>query len=569
MSTYTYDFDYYTLVSSLEAYDGNTSSDVLVGGVPRDSIGDSEYILLHFPVDLTSQQARIRSARLNFTWYSTLSPNYKTAYVRTCTANFNLEDLTKINFGSQQRYVTRGEWQKHSLNYYAVPGDTESLDITNQVANNISEDGYSLALSLYYMTDAIYKSVQLVLDYDVVLPSAPTLVRPLETYESAEDYITFEWQYRTESGLPQAFAVIEWRQITDSPGEWNEVYSISSDTTYSMPPNTFPSGDIEYRIKVADGVTGGTSDYSYGKFSTYARPSMPIITSIDNSALTEIKWNALEQDGYEISLVKDNAVLFSESVASIKKSYKPKMFLSGTYTFNLRVKNGHDQWSSAVQKLFTINATPPDTAKASLTAQVNRDIVEIHYTSTTSKNYLYRVVDGEETCIAILDGTSGEYVDKACVINTINEYYIRAYDGWYLDSVKVQVKPHCDGMVISTKDASINITLSTDDYMPFSRTSYKDKKLNRYLGRAYPVKEQGEFVSVTINRTCVISAKDYDRLDDMNLSDEVILYRDNKGRKIYCSMEVSQAREREMMDMFELSVEFTQVDYKEGVEINA
>lgn len=568
MSTAIYDFDYYTLVSTLPAYDGNTSSDVLVGGFPRDFDGDSEFILLHFPIALTNQQIRVRSAVLKFMWYSIQTTEYKTLFVRTCTANFDLADLSKINYDSQQRYVTRGEWLKHELNYYPVPGDVESLDITSQVANNINDDGYSLALSLYFPRDAIYKSVQLVLTYDEVAPSPPTIVRPIETYEQADDFIMFEWRYRTESGLEQAFAKIEWRKIEESPGAWQEIYAITPEEYYEVPPNTFPTGDIEYRICVSDGV-GTASEYSYGKFSTYARPSMPIITSIENKALTEIKWNALEQDGYEISLVKDNVVLFSESVTSTKKSYKPKLFLSGTYTFNVRVKNGHDQWSSAVQKLFTINATPPDTAKASLTAQVNRDIVEIHYTSTTSTNYLYRVIDGEETCIAILDGTSGEYVDKACVINTINEYYIRAYDGWYLDSVRVPVKPHCDGMVISTKDASINVTLSTDDYMPFSRTSYKDKKLNRYLGRAYPVKEQGEFVSVTINRTCVISAKDYDKLDEMNLSDEAILYRDNKGRKIYCSMEVSQAREREMMDMFELSVEFTQVDYKEGVEINA
>ena len=107
MSTAIYDFDYYTLVSD-SAFDGNTSSDILVGGFPsmRDFNGDAEFILLHFPIALTNQQIRVRSATLKFMWYSLQTTEYKTLFVRTCTANFDLADLSKINYASVQSHST-------------------------------------------------------------------------------------------------------------------------------------------------------------------------------------------------------------------------------------------------------------------------------------------------------------------------------------------------------------------------------------------------------------------------------------------------------------------------------
>lgn len=524
--------------------------------------GTNEYIIYQFQIPQAAQISTIKRATLYYTFYNPSNSYLKTTLIGATI--FNEANIGAITYNNYNYYVATGALTEYTDNYYPQTGNTVYRDVTSLLTNNIHDNKFGVAVCMgqtgndyVYITNGAY----LVIEYEDIKPATPVISEPNEQYVNDTDPVTFRWIYSADSPFPQYSVTIEWRKQGESA--YNVVTSVQSGNSYTFASGIFPPGSNEYRIKTID-TGGNSSDYAYAKFVVKSKPAVPVITSIDNSALTKIVWNSSEQVAYEMALYKGNTLIYSESVNSVNKEYKPSMFLDdGTYTFMIRVKNSFDLWSSYASKVFTISTTKP--SKPLITVYVDKDKTNIKVSSSVTQNYVYRIANGKEICIGV---TSGVITDNAPVPNTINQYFVRAYNVGYTDSDKVQSRPFCNGFVASDSKVSVNITKSLDKFMPFNESQSRLRKFNNYLGRKYLVRELSEFVSYSITRTSFVTQEELELLLALEQSDDVILYRDDRGRKVYCDLTLGTIK-NEMIDTgYEVEVKIIKVDYEEGVAIN-
>ena len=331
------------------------------------------YAVMQFSIPSSLKYKKITKAYVRYysrwtSWEGNRSQGMKIApYV--CDGNA-LDYLTGATVDS---YGVRGEFiiVEPFSDYGELYPRWRSSDITSIFSSNLYNDTYftiifsgqpGIPVSNYYGEIAgweINYLPTLEIQYEDVEQLAPDPSYPVGAYVSENTDLLFSWSWRAETKAVQAAVQLEYKLA--SAQSWTVVSLTQTTHTYTL-SGGLPQGAYQWRIKGTNDA-GETSGYSEtAEFTVIGKPAAPVINTPANKALTEITWEASDQNSYDITLTDSNSVvLINETVASSVASYKPQMLLKGSYTVGIRYRNSSGLSSDWTYKTFTINASGPST----------------------------------------------------------------------------------------------------------------------------------------------------------------------------------------------------------------
>ncbi len=223
--------------------------------------------------------------------------------------------------------------------------------------------------------------------YNDAVPDLPTIIYPNGDVIEKGNALTFQWKHNSLYDTGQTKYDFGWRQQgnaswTDALGVVSTVQSRTLDTS------SMPTGIIEWRVRTYNAINA-VSEYAYGAFELTGRPTAPIIDSMKNDAITEIKWRSNEAETaifrlwiYQVAtLIHDSG----ERPGGFTSSYIPNMmFPDGAYTVKMRIGSVYGVWSDEAARVFTIST--PQMAKPGFSLSSAKTGIRI--TGETINNYL-------------------------------------------------------------------------------------------------------------------------------------------------------------------------------------
>jgi hypothetical protein len=532
----------------------------------------NKYAILQFAIPDIIKYAKISSASLSYFLKESSNVSYTGVAIKgvykPILANGIICDT--VTYNNLTNLAPVGEFYYPNTSMY--PSGSWGIytdDISSIFANNMKNGYFSLLLEIEcpvgmqeYDIGSFESgnSASITVTYEETEPVIPTIISPNGTYNNLNQETKFSWRYNSATGAQQASATIEWK--TKAASSYSTVVVSGTDTSYTFPSNTFLQGIVEWRVKTTD-TAGLTSPYANATFTAIGQPAIPVITNIENKAITTITWNASGQAAYRVKIMKDGKEIISDEVSSPNTYYKPNAFLeNGTYSVELSIMNAYNLWSNTTSKSFVINVAAP--SKPSITAYPMNSEVEIIATYT-GKAILYRA-EAEEAFIPIAKLSDTRYTDRNVVSGVQYRYYIRCYDLGFADSKTEDIKISYKGFYLQNSLGMVHITQSEDKFLPFSEELGKEKTLVNYVGREYPVMEIGEHKNLSISRKCLLTIKAYDMLKKIFYSNLPVLYRDTFGNKMFCDISLGKST-RTMLDTY-YSVDLTITKIDESEEIN-
>lgn len=223
--------------------------------------------------------------------------------------------------------------------------------------------------------------------YNDAVPDLPTILYPNGDVIEKGNALTFQWKHNSLYDTGQTKYDFGWRQQgnaswTDALGVVSTVQSRTLDTS------SMPTGIIEWRVRTYNAINA-VSEYAYGAFELTGRPTAPIIDSMKNDAITEIKWRSNEAETAIFRLwIYQGATLIHDSgerPGGLTSSYVPNMmFPDGTYTVKMRIGSVYGVWSDEAARVFTIST--PQMAKPGFSLSSAKTGIRI--TGETINNYL-------------------------------------------------------------------------------------------------------------------------------------------------------------------------------------
>ena len=378
---------------------------------------------------------------------------------------------------------------------------------------NVSNTGYETKLSLTYE--------------DVPqLPPAPSY--PVGTYVNENTDLLFAWNWEATTGATQAAVQLEYKLKTAE--SWTTVSLTQTNHTYLL-TGGLAQGVYQWRIKGTNDA-GEVSDYSsIAEFNVVGQPAAPVIDNVPNKALTTITWATTDQNAFDIQIIdSNNKTVINDSVASSVASYKPNIFLKGSYTAKVRVRNSTGLVSDWGTKAFTINAAGPSKP----TIRLFQDDTQITIETDTAASTNYAVIrqEGEDGAEEILGTmTAGKFTDSTFGFDRQYKYIVRAWaTGGYTDSDPERVCYPKISIVLQTEDDELEIDKSEEIYLPYTEDITGEMAVYNCIGRELPVVEHGAFESRAFKTRLYIEDEDQkERLVAMSRKDR-IYYRDYSGR---------------------------------------
>ena len=193
--------------------------------------------------------------------------------------------------------------------------------------------------------------------YEDVTQEPPTPSYPANTYVMENTDILFAWAWNSSTAAVQAAVQLEYKLA--SAGSWTVLSLTQTAHTYKL-AGGLPQGAYVWRIKGTNDASETSTYSNTAEFTVIGKPSVPIINTPANKALTEITWQANDQNSSDITLTDSTGkILIEETVGSPTASYKPNMFLKGTYTVGIRYRNSSGMSSDWSYKAFSITASGP------------------------------------------------------------------------------------------------------------------------------------------------------------------------------------------------------------------
>ena len=496
--------------------------------------------IVQFDVSNLISKSKINSAIINFSakmWYPddiaggiTGDSTYK-SYVKYCSAIANGYVYGSITHTNYSTLLSRGVSETVQCSIQTLSYKSNQIDITSNFANNIKDGFFTFVFEDYSPMLIDSSSISLVINYESVDPVTPVVIAPNGTYENKSKDIKFEWIYKSQTEATQASATLEYRQ--GSSGSYSTVNIYNSNNYYVMPANTLSDGIIEWRVKTTDS-DGKVSDYSYGSFTVISSPAVPIITSVDNKCISNIKWSSADQVAYEIEIHKGNEQVLSKKVSSSDNNYTPNMFFANTtYTIKLRVCNMYGLWSEWGSKVVTLSFTNPTAPNIT----ISQDNANVLITTDTENAILYKSDDDINFIPIHKFDSSKSYIDYRVAHNTKYKYFIRKFDTGYTDSVIESAQIKIKGIILQNDTVTLNAKLSKNPFMNYTQELGTEVAVNFYSGREYGVAEFGEHKSKSITLEIAILKKELEKIQTLLFINKTITYRDFRGDNFQCIIE--------------------------------
>lgn len=369
---------------------------------------------------------------------------------------------------------------------------------------------------------------RLSVDYEDVPQLPPSPSYPVGTYVMENTDLLFAWSWETTTGSSQAAVQLEYKLKTAE--SWTTVSLTQTNHTYLL-TGGLAQGVYQWRIKGTNDA-GEVSDYSsIAEFNVVGQPAAPVIDNVPNKALTTITWATTDQNAFDIQIIdSNNKTVINDSVASSVASYKPNIFLKGSYTAKVRVRNSTGLVSDWGTKAFTINAAGPTKP----TIRLFQDDTQITIETDTAASTNYAVIrqkgeDGAEEILGTM--TAGKFTDSTFGFDRQYKYIVRAWaTGGYTDSDPERVCYPKISIVLQTEDDELEIDKSEEIYLPYTEDITGEMAVYNCIGRELPVVEHGAFESRAFKTRLYIEDEDQkERLVAMSRKDR-IYYRDYSGR---------------------------------------
>lgn len=385
--------------------------------------------------------------------------------------------------------------------------------------------GYYAGIGNASLTD--YET-RLSVDYEDVPQLPPSPSYPVGTYVMENTDLLFAWDWETTTGSSQAAVQLEYKLKTAE--SWTTVSLTQTNHTYLL-TGGLAQGVYQWRIKGTNDA-GEVSEYSsIAEFNVVGQPAAPVIDNVPNKALTTITWATTDQNAFDIQIIdSNNKTVINDSVASSVASYKPNIFLKGSYTAKVRVRNSTGLVSDWGTKAFTINAAGPSKP----TIRLFQDDTQITIETDTAASTNYAVIrqkgeDGAEEILGIM--TAGKFTDSTFGFDRQYKYIVRAWaTGGYTDSDPERVCYPKISIVLQTEDDELEIDKSEEIYLPYTEDITGEMAAYNCIGRELPVVEHGAFESRAFKTRLYIEDEDQkERLVAMSRKDR-IYYRDYSGR---------------------------------------
>ena len=367
----------------------------------------------------------------------------------------------------------------------------------------------------------------LTIDYEDVAQPAPTPAYPVGAYVNENTDLLFSWSWNASTQAVQTAVQLEYKLA--SAQNWTVVSLTQSGHSYTL-SGGLPQGAYQWRIKGTNDA-GETSGYSNtAEFTVIGKPGVPVINAPANKALTEITWQANDQNSFDITLTDSNGrELINETVASSAASYKPNMLLKGTYTVGIRYRNSTGLSSDWAYKVFSITAAGP--TKPVMTLYGDAENVRIVVARDSALNYVIMRAEDADLDFKILDRMSADtFIDKTAKFNTGYSYKVRAYgSAGYTDSDAAHFRCNSEKIALQTEDVDIFLTLSEEEFFPYTEDATNDMAAYRCPGREFAIVEHSETTNCEFSSALFVTEKQ--KADVTRISKEnYIYYRDYSGR---------------------------------------
>lgn len=398
---------------------------------------------------------------------------------------------------------------------------------------------------------------RLSLDYEDVPQLAPTPSYPVGTYVTENTDLLFAWNWESNTAATQAAVQLEYKLKTAE--SWTTVSLTQTNHTYLL-TGGLAQGVYQWRIKGTNDA-GEVSDYSsIAEFNVVGQPAAPVIDNVPNKALTTITWTTTDQNAFDIQIIdSNNKTVINDSVASSVASYKPNIFLKGSYTAKVRVRNSTGLVSDWGTKAFTINAAGPSKP----TIRLFQDDTQITIETDTAASTNYAVIrqEGEDGAEEILGTmTAGKFTDSTFGFDRQYKYIVRAWaTGGYTDSDPERVCYPKISIVLQTDDDELEIDKSEEIYLPYTEDITGEMAVYNCIGRELPVVEHGAFESRAFKTRLYIEDEDQkERLVAMSRKNR-IYYRDYSGRAFPVAIQPPITFERWMSEGYMAEMTFIRI----------
>lgn len=374
----------------------------------------------------------------------------------------------------------------------------------------------------------------LVVTYEDVPQLPPTPAYPANVYLNEGEDVLFSWNFNSTTTAVQTAARLEYKLT--SAATYTGVDLTQTGHSYTL-VGGLSQGAYDWRVKVTNDAGEVSAFSEVAHFNVIGKPSAPVLATPENKALVTFRWNAADQNAFEITLADSNGnEIINDQKSTGDSFYALNMFLSnGSYQFGVRVKNTTGLWSNWAYKAFSINAAGP--AKPNMRIRVDGSKVILDFDRVDNVSYaVMRAEPGEElVCIGVCDALQGSYTDDTAKNGVEYTYTLRAYTNGYTDSDRKSVCCHFEGMILKSGGYEINLTKSDQEFLPYEENITRVTSVLNFSGREFPMIERGEFTTQQIERSFYVTDIERKMLSKM-LKLNKAYYRDSAGNAFDCAL---------------------------------
>lgn len=413
-------------------------------------------------------------------------------------------------------------------------------------------------------------------EYEDILPNKPNNLSPTNDKYNNRD-ITLSWGYTAAYNDDNQYKY-DLQYSLDNGQHWTSKSEITSRTSYTMPANTFIyDTDIMWKVRVYN-KSLLISEWVESSFHIIGKPRTPIITNdeILNTPEFSITWDDINQASYKIKILEEDEILLdTKEIVGNQNEHKVDITLENNkqYIIKLAIKNQYGIWSDEATK--TIRTIYPEPAQPDIKLTSNNmcgtilitcikksGVLETHHFEVYRKDKIH----GEYIKIADDIDDTYTYTDYSIKSGKTYYYKIRAVaeGGQYKDSTETNKAAFVKGSQLAlTSDYSNGINLR------YNRTLQVKYQLNRqttnFDGREKPVAEYGEHLSKYFSISFLVrDNEDIQKIEDILTASETILYRDDRGRKIYGTVTQLNLNDDRKLK-YNLTFTLQEVDFSEVV----
>jgi len=417
----------------------------------------------------------------------------------------------------------------------------------NLVSNNYTQNAYvdSMAIKVYYDNPA---------------PTTPTGLTRANLDATEANTLTWTFNDPMAGDTQSAYQLLAY-DASDNSLDYDTGKTISNISANEMAANTLVNGK-QYQWKVR---TWDSDDQvgPYSSLATFYSSAKPVQTitypavdaDIVGTSSLRTTWTFTDdgtQSAYKAELLDAfDIVLENSGITTSSNKYHDFAYLLETSTdYKVRVTTWDDKnvASAAVTRTFTVTYTPPPTPTIAVTTDTTRGSITLTITNPTPTgaqpaldyNSIYRKKSSESTYtrIATNIASGGSFTDYTPASGVAYDYLVRAVgeNEGYKDSAASRQS-------ITIKNSQLALVSDYNQYIPLvynasrADNSNYNRTLTKYAGRETAVAEFEVQTDVNLPLSFTVkTAADVQTLREMFEEKDILLYRDQRGRREFVTV---------------------------------